>query len=181
MAVDVSGTMDSPSAEGRVEVRGIGGGATGIPPVDQLQTGFRLRDGTLTVDGLRADVAGGSLEGGGSARLFERTMARMLASPAIDFRLDGKSLSLYELITSGIVSGRISFDLTATGTTKKPKVRFRVPAGTTVEVLGQVRGLSRASRSRPARTRWWCGCCTWRASPVAICASRAAPSSPRSP
>ena len=138
LAVDVSGTMDRPSAEGRLEVRGIGGGATSIPPVGQLQTGFRLRDGTLTVDDFRADVAGGSIEGGGHTRLFERTMARMLASPAIDFRLEGKRLSLSELITSGIVSGRISFDLSATGTTKRPKLRFRVPAGTTVEVLGQV-------------------------------------------
>ena len=137
VAVDVSGSMERPNADGRVAVHGIGGGTTGIPAVDELQTGFRLRDGTLTVEGLRAGVAGGSLEGGGSARLFEHTISRMLAAPVIDFRLDGKNLSLQELITSGIVSGRVSFDLTATGTAKQPKVRFRVPAGTTVEVLGQ--------------------------------------------
>ena len=137
IAVDVTGAMHSPSADGRVAVHGIGGGSSGIPAVDDLQTGFHLRDGTLTVDGLHAGVAGGSLDGGGSARLFERSMAHMLDSPVIDFRLDGKSLSLEELIVSGIVSGRVSFDLTATGTAKNPKVHFRVPGGTTVVVLGQ--------------------------------------------
>ena len=137
VAVDLTGSMDSPRADGRIEVRDIGGGSTGIPTVAEFQTGFHLRDGTLTVDGLRAGIAGGSVDGSGSAKLFERSVAHMLASPAIDFRLDGKSLSLEELITAGVVSGKISFALTATGTAKRPKVHFRVPAGTTVEVLGQ--------------------------------------------
>ncbi len=137
VAVDVSGTRERPIADGHIEVRGIGGAGSGIPPIDRFRTGFRLRDGTLTVDELRAGVAGGSLEGVGTARLFEQTMARMLASPAIDFRLQGTSLSLADLITSGIVAGRVSFDLRATGTVRKPKLRLRVPAGTTVEVLGQ--------------------------------------------
>src|SRR5450759_243564 len=71
VAVDLTGSMDSPSADGRIEVRDIGGGSTGIPAVAELHTGFRLRDGILTVDGLHAGVAGGSLDGGGSATLFE--------------------------------------------------------------------------------------------------------------
>jgi autotransporter translocation and assembly factor TamB len=137
LAVDVSGPMARPNADGRLEVRGIGGGTTGIPPVEEFQTGFHLHGGTLTVDDLHAGVAGGTLEGSGSAQLYERSMAHLLASPVIDFRLDGKSLSLEELITAGIVSGRLSFELSASGTAKNPKVRFRVPAGTTVAVLGQ--------------------------------------------
>ena len=137
VALDVSGSMDRPTADGRIEVRGIGGGTTGIPAVDQLQTGIRLRDGTLTVDSLHAGIAGGTIEGGGTAQIFERSVAHMLASPVIDFRLDGKSLSLEDLLTSGVVSGRVSFELTASGTAKKPKIFFRVPAGATVEVLGQ--------------------------------------------
>jgi hypothetical protein len=137
VAVDVSGSLDRPSADGRIAVQDIGGGNTGIPAIGEFQTGFRLRGGTLTVDGLRADVAGGSLEGGGRARLFEKTISRMLAAPVIDFHLDGKNLSLEDLVTSGVVSGRVSFELAATGTAKKPKVLFRVPAGTAVEVLGQ--------------------------------------------
>src|ERR1039457_1904919 len=57
--------------------------------------------------------------------------------PILDFHLDGKQLSLQQLITSGVVSGQVSFALTASGTTKKPKVHFQVPASTTVEILGQ--------------------------------------------
>jgi hypothetical protein len=137
LAVDVTGTMDSPNANGRVEVKGIGGGKTGIPAVDELTTAFRLHDGTLIVESLHAGVAGGTVDGGGSAKLFEKNVKQMLAAPVLDFQLNGKRLSLQDLITSGAVSGQVSFALTASGTTKKPKVHFQVPAGSTVEVLGQ--------------------------------------------
>jgi autotransporter translocation and assembly factor TamB len=137
LAVNVTGSMDRPNADGRLEVKGIGGGKTGIPAVDDLATGFRLQDGTLTVESLRAGIAGGVVEGGGSAKLFEKSVGKMLAAPILDFHLDGKRLSLQELIVSGVVSGQVSFALTASGTAKKPKVHFQVPAGTTVEVLGQ--------------------------------------------
>jgi autotransporter translocation and assembly factor TamB len=137
VAVDVTGSLDRPSAKGRIDVNDIGGGSSGIPAIAKFQTGFHLRDGTLTVESLHAGVAGGSLDGSGSAKLFEDTIAHMLATPVLDFRIDGKQLSLQELITSGVVSGRVSFTLVATGTAKKPKVHFQVPAGTTVEVLGQ--------------------------------------------
>jgi hypothetical protein len=137
VAVDVTGTLDRPNADGRIEVNAIGGGATGIPAIDRLQAGFRLHDGTLTVDGLHAGLASGTIDGGGSAKLFENSIARMLAAPVLDFHLDGERLSLRDLIAAGMVSGQISFSLSATGTTKNPKVHFRVPAGSTVEVLGQ--------------------------------------------
>ena len=137
LAVDVTGTMDRPDANGRVEVKGIGGGKTGIPAVDELATGFRLHDGTLTVESLHAGIAGGTVDGGGSAKLFEKSVRQMLDAPILDFHLDGKRLSLQDLIASGVVSGQLSFALTATGTAKKPKVHLRVPAGSTVEVLGQ--------------------------------------------
>ena len=137
VAVDVSGSIDRPSADGRIEVHDIGGGATGIPPVDRFQAGFHLRDGTLTVGNLRANVAGGSLRGSGSARLFADSLRRMLSAPVLDFRLDGERISLEELIASGAVKGQVSFSLSASGTTRKPKVLFRVPPGATVEVLGQ--------------------------------------------
>lgn len=137
LAVDVSGSMDRPNASGSLEVDGIGGGETGIPSVNQLKTGFKLHDGTLTVESLTADIAGGSLHGNGSAKLFERSVERLLAAPILDFKLDGKQLSLQDLVGAGIVSGQVSFSLVASGSTKNPKVHFRVPAGTTVEVLGQ--------------------------------------------
>lgn len=137
VAVDVTGSLNQPTASGRIEVKDIGGGTTGIPAVDKLQTNFLLRDGTLTLESLRAGIAGGSLDGGGTAKLFEEEASRLISEPVLDFHLDGKQLSLQELIASGIVSGRVSFALTATGTVKKPKVHFQVPAGTKVAVLGQ--------------------------------------------
>ena len=137
VAVDVTGSLDRPEATGHIKVSGIGGGTSGIPPVDEFETSFRLHDGSVFVDSLRAGVAGGSIEGGGSAKLFEATVAHMLAAPVLDFRLDGKRLSLRELISSGVVSGQVSFGLTASGTTSKPKAHFQVPSGTTVEVMGQ--------------------------------------------
>ncbi len=137
LAVDVTGSMDHPSANGHVEVKGIGGGKTGIPAVGELTSGFSLHDGTLRVESLSAGIAGGAVEGGGSAKLFEKSVGKMLAAPILDFHLEGKQLSLQDLIASGVVSGQVSFDLTASGTAKKPKVHFQVPAGTTIEVLGQ--------------------------------------------
>jgi autotransporter translocation and assembly factor TamB len=137
LSVDLRGAMDHPDADGRIDVRGIGGGSSGIPAIDQLQTGFRLRDGTLSVESLRAGVAGGQIEGHGSAKLFEQGLGKMLAAPGFDFRLDGNGISLQELIAGGIVTGQVSFSLAASGTVKRPKLHFKVPAGATVEVLGQ--------------------------------------------
>lgn len=137
VSVDVSGRMEKPDAQGRIEVRGIGGGKTGIPAIDQFQTGFSLKNGTLHIESLKAGVANGRIEGQGSAKLFEQSVSKMLSAPALDFRIDGRHISLEELITSGVVAGQVSFSLTASGTAKKPKIHFKVPAGTTVEVMGQ--------------------------------------------
>jgi hypothetical protein len=137
VSVDVSGSMDHPDAEGQIDVRGIGGGTSGIPAIDEFQTGFRLHDGTLSIQSLRAGVAGGRIEGQGSTKLFEQSLGKMLAAPVLDFRLDGKQISLQELVAGGVVTGQVSFSLAASGTTKKPKIHFKVPAGAAVEVLGQ--------------------------------------------
>lgn len=137
VSVDVTGSMDHPDAQGQIEVRGIGGGTSGVPAIDKLQTGFRLHEGTVSIESLQAGVAGGRIEGQGSAKLFERGVDRMMSAPALDFRLDGKQISLQDLIAGGIIAGQVSFSLAASGTAKKPKVHFKVPAGATVEVLGQ--------------------------------------------
>ena len=137
VSIDVNGSMDHPDAEGQIDVRGIGGGTSGIPAIDELQTGFRLHDGTLSIQSLQAGVAGGRIEGQGSTKLFEHSLGKMLSAPALDFRLDGKHISLQELIAGGVVTGQVSFSLVASGTAKKPKVHFKVPAGAAVEVLGQ--------------------------------------------
>jgi len=137
VSVDVSGHMDHPDAEGRIDVHGIGGGSTGIPTIDHFQTGFRLHDGTVSIEGLQAGVAGGQIEGQGSSKLFAQGLGKILSAPAFDFHLDGKHISLQELIAGGVVAGQVSFALTASGTTKKPKIHFKVPAGAAVEVLGQ--------------------------------------------
>lgn len=133
--LEVSGSMDHPNAQGQIDVHGIGGG--GIPAIDRFHTGFRLHDGTLSIESLQAGVANGRIEGQGSAKLFGPSFGKLLAAPALDFRLDGKQISLERLIAGGLVGGQVSFSLAATGTAKKPKIVFSVPAGTTVEVLGQ--------------------------------------------
>jgi autotransporter translocation and assembly factor TamB len=137
LTVDVNGSTDRPNATGRIEIDDIGGGATGIPPVDKLRSAFQLRNGTLTVESLQAGIAGGTIDGSGSAKLFERSIEHMLKAPVLSFRLDGRRLSLADLVAGGLVSGQVSFSLTASGTTKRPRVHFQVPAGTSVEVLGQ--------------------------------------------
>ena len=137
VSVDVSGSIDRPDAQGQIDVRGIGGGKTGIPPIDKFQTGFSLHNGTLNIQSLQAGIAGGHIEGAGSAKLFEQNVGKLLAAPVLDFRIDGKQISLQELIAGGVVAGQVSFSLAASGTAKKPKIHFKVPAGATVEVMGQ--------------------------------------------
>jgi hypothetical protein len=178
--VDVTGSMDKPEARGRIDVKGIGGGKTGIPAINSFQTGFHLHDGTLTVDYLRAGVAGGAISGHGTATLFEKSAAHMLAAPVLDFHLDGKHISLQELVTSGIVKGEVSFGLLATGTAKKPKVLFKVPAGASVDVLGQAWDL-RGIEERPTRTPWWFACAMSLPARGATSASKDVSTSTRSP
>jgi autotransporter translocation and assembly factor TamB len=136
VSVDVSGSMDQPRASGQIEVKGIGG-ADGIPSVPSLDARFRLQDGTLHLDSVGAQIAGGSLSGSGTLRLFERNVHHMLRSPALEFRLDGKQIALESLITGGLVSGNLAFEVTADGSMGKPKIRFKMPAGVTGHVLGQ--------------------------------------------
>jgi autotransporter translocation and assembly factor TamB len=135
-AVDLTGTIDQPRASGQIEVKGIGG-TNGIPAVPSFETRFHLQDGTLHVDSLAAEVAGGTLAGSGTLKLFEKTVQHMLRSPALEFRLDGKQIALESLIAGGLVSGKIAFEVTASGPLRQPKIRFRMPAGVTVLVLGQ--------------------------------------------
>jgi len=136
LAVDISGSMDQPRASGQIEVKGIGG-VDGIPALPSFETRFHLQDGTLQVESLGAEIAGGSLSGAGTLKLFERSIQRMLRSPALEFRLEGRQIALETLITGGLVAGKLSFQVTAEGPLAKPKIRFRMPAGVTASVLGQ--------------------------------------------
>ena len=136
MAVDLSGTMDQPRASGQIEVKGIGG-MDGIPSVPSFETKFHLQDGSLQVDSLAAEVAGGTLAGSGTLKLFEKTVHHMLRSPSLEFRLEGKQIGLDSLIAGGLVTGKIAFEVTASGPLRRPKIRFKMPAGVTASVLGQ--------------------------------------------
>jgi len=136
VAVDLAGSMDQPRASGQIEVTGIGG-RDGIPSVPSLETKFHLQDGTLQVDSLAAEVAGGTLAGSGTLKLFEKTVQHMLRSPNLEFRLEGKQIALESLITGGLVSGKIDFEVTASGPLRRPKIRFKMPGGVTAHVLGQ--------------------------------------------
>lgn len=134
--VDVSGTMTEPRANGQLRVKDIGG-KDGIPSVPSFETKFRLHNGTLQVEGLDAQVAAGSLSGSGSLKLFEKSVQNMLRSPSLQFRLDGHDIDLQTLVAGGLVSGKLAFEVTAQGSLAKPKVRFKMPPGVTVHVLGQ--------------------------------------------
>ena len=136
VAVDLTGTMDQPRASGQIEVKGIGG-MDGIPSVPSFETRFHLQDGALHVDSLAAQVAGGTLAGSGTLKLFERTLQHMLRSPDLEFRLQGKQIALESLIAGGLVTGRIAFEVTASGPLRQPRIRFKMPAGMTASVLGQ--------------------------------------------
>ena len=136
VAVDVSGTMDQPRATGQIQVKGIGG-TDGIPAVPSFETRFHLTNGTLQVDSLSAEVAGGALSGGGTVKLFQQTVQHMLQAPGLEFHLEGKQIELQSLVVGGLVSGQLAFAVTAEGTTKNPKIRFKMPPGVTVSVLGQ--------------------------------------------
>ena len=109
VSVDLAGSMDRPRGQGQIEVRGMGGGRTGLPAVDDLQAGFSLRDGTVSIASLRAGVANGVIAGEGSARLFGSSLVRMLSAPTLDFHLDGEQIALEQLIAGGMVAGRVSF------------------------------------------------------------------------
>jgi hypothetical protein len=136
VAVDLAGSMEQPRASGQIEVKGIGG-RDGIPSVPSLETKFHLQDGTLQVDSLAAEVAGGTLAGSGTLKLFEKTVQHMLRSPSLEFRLEGKQIALESIITGGLVSGKIAFEVTASGPLRRPKIRFKMPDGVTAQVLGQ--------------------------------------------
>jgi hypothetical protein len=136
LAVDVSGTMAEPQASGQLQVKGIGG-RDGIPSVPSFDTKFRLQDGTAHVDSLSAQVASGTISGSGSLKLFEKSVQHMLRSPNLSFRLDGNDIDLQTLIAGGLVSGKLDFEVTAQGPMAKPKIRFKMPPGVTVQVLGQ--------------------------------------------
>ncbi len=136
VAVDVAGTLEQPRASGHIEVKDIGG-VGGIPSVPSLETKFHLQDGELDVDSLAAAVAGGTLTGSGALTLFEKTVQHMLRSPNVEFRLEGRQIALESLVTGGLVTGNLSFDVTASGPLRRPKVRFKMPAGVTVAALGQ--------------------------------------------
>ncbi|HEX7597121.1 MAG TPA: hypothetical protein VF518_02840, partial [Polyangia bacterium] len=136
VALDVSGTMDQPRAQGQIDVKGIGG-TNGIPAVPSFSTRFHFQNGTLEVDSLDAEIAGGALSGGGTLKVFERTVQHMLRSPGLSFHLEGKQIELASLVVGGLVSGKLAFQVTADGPVKNPKIRFKMPSGVTVSVLGQ--------------------------------------------
>ena len=80
-AVDLFGTMDQPRASGQIKVKGIGG-MDGIPSVRSFETRFHLQDGTLRVDSLGAEVAGGTLVGSERSRYSKRLCSTCCARRA---------------------------------------------------------------------------------------------------
>lgn len=136
LSLDVGGTFEAPEANGHLVVKDIGG-VSGIPPVGQLDSHFGLKQGTAQLDAKIGPVAAGSITANGRTQIFEKTLAHLLKSPTLDFQLQGRDIALESLVAGGIVSGKVAFDVVASGTVAKPHLRIQVPAGVTVQVLGQ--------------------------------------------
>lgn len=134
LSVEVGGRLDAPEAHGEAVVHGIA--APALPEVPVARARFRLADGTLVVDSLTAQVAGGTIDGRGQLKIFAGTIARMLRSPVLSFRLEGREVDLYSLLAVGVVHGKLSFAATASGPLSKLRARLEVPPGSSVEVLG---------------------------------------------
>lgn len=136
LSLDVGGSFEAPEAKGHLVVNDIGG-VNGIPPVGQLDSHFGLKEGTAQLDATIGPLATGAITASGRSQIFERTLAHLLKSPTLEFQLQGHDIALESLVAGGIVSGKVAFDVVASGTVATPHLRIRVPAGVTVQVLGQ--------------------------------------------
>lgn len=88
--IAVTGTLGVPSIGGRLDFSDVSFEAASdkIPPVTAAGTSIVFTADRISLDGLRATIAGGTLRGGGSLTLAN-------GKPGVfDFRLEGKSLPL---------------------------------------------------------------------------------------
>jgi hypothetical protein len=136
LSVEVDGKLLAPNAHGELVVRGIGMPAMGLPDVPQLTTRFRLADGTLHVDSMSGAAFGGTIEGRGEMKVFDRNLTRMVRSPALTFRLEGKDVELATLLGLGWASGKISFVATASGPLDRLRAHVELPPGATLQLFG---------------------------------------------
>jgi autotransporter translocation and assembly factor TamB len=142
LSLEADGTFTEPRARGEVVVQGIA--LPGLPEIPQVATRFRLDDGTLRVDSLSAQAFGGEFQGTGEVKLFEGSLRRMLRSPVVSFRLQGRDVELATLVALGWASGKVSFQATADGPLDKLHAHVEIPAGATVQIFGspwELRGI----------------------------------------
>ena len=135
LAVDVSGTVLSPEAQGSLVVRGLGLGE--LPTIGQLDARFDLKDGTARLQSLSGDAFGGRIQAQGTARLFRKTIKQMLKSPVVDLQLDGKQIDLATLVAGGKVKGRIDLRARAQGPLDAWTATLTLPPGAELLVLGE--------------------------------------------
>jgi autotransporter translocation and assembly factor TamB len=142
LSLEADGTLSQPRARGELVVQGIG--LPGLPEIPRVATRFRLDDGTLLVDSLSAQAFGGTFEGSGQVKLFERSLEHMLRSPVVSFHLDGREVELGTLVALGWASGKVSFAATADGPADKLRAHVEIPPGATLQIFGspwQLRGI----------------------------------------
>jgi autotransporter translocation and assembly factor TamB len=135
LAVNVSGTVLSPEAQGTLVVRGLGLGT--LPPIGQVDARFSLKDGTARLESLSGDAFGGRLQAQGTAQLYRKTIRNMLKSPVVDLRLEGKQIDLGTLVASGAVKGRVDLQAHAQGPLDAWTATLTLPPGAELLVLGE--------------------------------------------
>ena len=113
LAVNVSGTVLSPEAQGTLVVRGLGLGT--LPPIGQVDARFNLKAGTAQLESLSGDAFGGRIQAQGTAQLYRRTIRNMLKSPVVDVQFEGKQIDLGTLVAGGAVKGRVDLRARAQG------------------------------------------------------------------
>jgi autotransporter translocation and assembly factor TamB len=142
LSVEADGTFSQPRARGEVVVEGIG--LPGLPEIPRVASRFRLDDGTLRVDSLSTQAFGGDFEGSGALKLFEGSLAHMLRSPMVSFRLEGRNVELATLVALGWASGKVSFVASAEGPVDKLRAHVEIPPGATLQIFGapwELRGI----------------------------------------
>jgi autotransporter translocation and assembly factor TamB len=135
LSVDVDGTIDRPRARGELVVRGVRVGG-GFPELPEVKAQFGLTDGTAHLDSLSAGVFGGTVDARGKVALWRGTWDRMLRTPVVDLRVEGRKLDLGSLFGYSVIHGRIDFDAEAKGPVDRLTGRLTLPAGAELGLFG---------------------------------------------
>jgi hypothetical protein len=147
--VHASGRLDNPQAAGEAVVHGVGvGGRT----LRQLDARFGLDHGVARLDQLSGPAFGGQIDAHGTLRLWKRHASHPLRSPIVDARLDARGINLAALMPGAGIAGRVTISAEARGPLDALEAHLQVPAGTTIEALGDRYAVGPIDASLEGRT-----------------------------